>query len=175
MPTPRAVAVARQADANEVTLSLFAIHPPLSSTKTIFDVCGPLPVGDEEPPKTLNQPRLSSNDLAQGLHPDCFFVASCIALAHAQPQLLESLFLSTEIPMDQESAEKFKIRFFRPSVGGNQKTQQQGSEGWAVRHNELWETVSVAPSVLAQQGNASDVPHPMFVRSPTRKWWPYLL
>jgi hypothetical protein len=93
---------------------------------------------------------LSWEDIAQGTHPDCFFVSAVTALAHVDPSLIAACFVHGCEPIDLSSPSRtYTCRFFRD--GAHSVTQVDDD----------------VP--LTAKGE------PLLARSPTDRWWPLLL
>jgi hypothetical protein len=88
-------------------------------------------------------------DIAQGTHPDCFFIAAVTALCAADPRRIEALFIEDEAREDG----RYRLRFFR------------GAD---------WVEVTCDDRIV-MNGAGGKYSEPRFARSPTGRWWPLLL
>ena len=126
--------------------------PPNEGPCTIFDSCG---IKKITFPTKMMESLVGPGDISQGSYPDCFFVSSCIALAAAKPYLLQQLFTTKLISSDRNAM--YHIKFW---------------------YEGEWRDVSVTADVPVHTVGRREkdlLPTPLFVHSPTHKWWALLL
>lgn len=104
--------------------------------------------GFGDPQSVLLPDDLGAGDIAQGVHPDCFFITSVIAIVNARPDIIRSLFVTKDV----QAEGKYTFRFFR----------------WRA-----WEEVTIDDFVPVVTSGKDY--RPLFARSPNGRMWPLLL
>ena len=118
-----------------------------------------------------NQPH--PDDAEQGRHPDCFFVAAVIAVTHARPDLIKELLCGAE---DGDVSVGERVAASGIASDGEGRRRQFAVRLHSVEADSGWIDITVDDAVPVEplhdgQGTVA----PLFIRSPTKKWWPVIL
>ena len=94
----------------------------------------------------MDATEVSWDDLAQGTHPDCFFISAVTALIRTDPKLVARLFRTPKVSPEG----KYELQFFRDNA---------------------WRSVTIDDRVPVSDSQGTI----LFARSPKKLWWPLLL
>jgi hypothetical protein len=105
------------------------------------------------------------DDVAQGAHPDCYFIASCVAVAHNSPQTIMRLFKDHRILIPEPASE---------TRAEPEEAVEEPIRGLSVTL-QFWKETAWRDAVVDARVAVSASGSPLYAQSPTRKWWPLLL